>query len=101
ASSAAAAEVEAPRPRVTPSARPVRPKHEPGDTAAPATRPTGSAEPSASPTGSAPSRPASVAIPEDDEREADAGTPEATDVGAPETNEPGAPDAGAADAAAR
>ncbi|WP_437311626.1 serine/threonine-protein kinase [Sorangium sp. So ce388] len=101
ASSAAEVEVEAPRPRVAPSARPARPKHEPGDTAAPATRPTGSAEPSASPTGSAPSRPASVAIPEDDEREADAGTPEATDIGAPETNEPGAPDAGAADAAAR
>ncbi|WP_437517102.1 protein kinase domain-containing protein [Sorangium sp. So ce1099] len=101
ASSSAAAEVEAPRPRVAPSARPARPKHEPADTAAPATRPTGSAEPSASPTGSAPSRPASVAIPEDDEHEADAGTPEATDVRAPETDEPGAPDAGAADAAAR
>ncbi|XXT24406.1 protein kinase [Sorangium sp. So ce429] len=95
------AEVEAPRPRAAPSARPARPKHEPADTAAPATRPTGSAEPSASPTGSAPSRPASVSVPEDDEHEADAGAPEATDVGAPETDEPGAPDAGAADAAAR
>ncbi|WP_437663969.1 protein kinase domain-containing protein [Sorangium sp. So ce1182] len=95
------AEAEPPRPRVAPSARPARPKHEPADTAAPATRPTGSAEPSASPTGSAPSRPASAGIPEDDEHEADAGTPEATDVGAPETDEPGAPDAGAADAAAR
>ncbi|WP_437627531.1 protein kinase domain-containing protein [Sorangium sp. So ce1151] len=101
AAAAAEPEPEPPRPRVAPSARPARPKHEPADTAAPATRPTGSAEPSASPTGSAPSRPASVGIPEDDEREADAGTPEATDVGAPETDEPGAPDAGAADAAAR
>ncbi|WP_438011395.1 protein kinase [Sorangium sp. So ce321] len=100
-SAAAAAEAEPPRPRVAPSARPARPKHEPGDTAAPAPRATGSAEPSASPTGSAPSRPASVGIPEDDEHEEDAGAPEATDIGAPETNEPGAPDAGAADAAAR
>ncbi|WP_437693432.1 serine/threonine-protein kinase [Sorangium sp. So ce176] len=103
ASSSATADPEAPRPRVSPSARPARPKHEPGDTAAHAPRATGSAEPSASATGSAPSQPASVAIPEDEEHEeaADAGTQETNDIDAPETDEPGAPDAGAADAAAR
>ncbi|WP_437820633.1 protein kinase domain-containing protein [Sorangium sp. So ce1078] len=93
----------APRPRVVPTARPARPKHEPADTASPASpapRATSSAEPSASPPGSAPSQPASVAIPEE-EGAADAGTPEADDFGAPQTTEADAPDAGAADAAAR
>ncbi|WP_437641270.1 protein kinase domain-containing protein [Sorangium sp. So ce854] len=123
ASSAPPAEAEAPRPRLAPPARPSRSKHEAGETSAPAPRATGSA----SPAGSAPSRPASVAFPEDEghDEAADAGTPEKTDIdapetdepdapetnepdapetsepAAPETSEPGAPDAGAADAAAR
>ncbi len=96
-----------PRPRVGPTTRPARPKHEPADTASPASpapRATGSAEPSASPSGSAsaPSQPATDVIPEDEDDEAaDAGTPETDDFGAPQTTEGDAPDAGAADAAAR